>query len=149
MTTLASAGSVVTGINMSPSNVGGMDGRITQGGVGLNGMLVRVERIGDPRVFADTQTFTFGGVAGSFLACSLDLGSVSDLDAFRHGQHEDLVVAGPFLCPPPAHGWRSGRLTRVTMATDPNEPNPSAATFTTVPSFVDSGYRRTRSSAAR
>lgn len=134
--TLASAGSVVTGINMSLPTVGGMDGRITQGGVGLNGMLVRVERIGDPRVFVDTQTFTFGGVAGSFLACSLDAGPYRIWTHSVSGQHEDLVVAGPFLV---AAGSRLavGSFNVVTMGADPNEPNPSTTTFTTVPSFVD------------
>ena len=130
------AATVITGINMTLPTVGGIDGRVTQGGVGINGIQVRVEETSDPRIHVDTTTFVSGGVSGSYSACGLDPGSYRIWTHSPAAQYEDLVAPGPFFI---VAGSRLalGNLNLVNIGSDPNEPNPNTVTSTSVPTFVD------------
>lgn len=129
--TLVSAGSTITGINIAMAASAGFDGRVMQGGMGIDGMRVRVEQTGDPRIHVDTMTSSIGGVAGSFSACGITPGAYRFWIHDFASQYEDLVVAGPFTA---IGGNRQtlGAFTATLIGNDPYEPNPSTSQATPV-----------------
>lgn len=131
------AASALTGINIALPTAGGIDGRVVQGATGINGVLVRVESRSDSRIHVDTTTATLGGIAGSYSACGVDPGNYLIWLHSPTSQHEDLVAPGPYTVTAGSR-FSLGNFNLVTIGTDPNEPNPTVATSTPVPTFVDS-----------
>jgi hypothetical protein len=130
--TLPSAGSSITGINIAIPAAGAIDGRVMHGGVGIDGLRVRVESRPDPRIHVETTTSSIGAVPGSFSACGIAPGLYRIWLHDPAARFEDLVMPGPFTV---LGGARQvlGAFTATPMGDDPNEPNPSTDIATPVP----------------